>query len=111
MPVVNIIDHRTNEFDPRCDAVMEIWTNTTIGGHGVEPKILDGGHIDTVWVEGSNIKRILEIGSFNQYNVTVFLYDIGKVRDEINVMPVIHPRIKPEPMKEIPREQQLSSKP
>ncbi len=92
MPVINIIDTRTNENNPTCDAVLEIWK------HGIGPKVFDGGHIKTEWIEKTTIKTILEVAMHYQDNVTVYLYDPGKVQAEINSMPVIHSRIKDTPM-------------
>lgn len=96
MPVVNVIDTRTNEFNPNCDAVLEIWTRFVrheTHGSGT-------GHIGTEWIEKAEVRVILGIAMNYGDNVTVYLYDAGKVRAEINSMPLIHPRIKEEPYRE-----------
>lgn len=91
MPIANIIDQRTNEFNPHCDAVLEIWSHVT------RPGILDGGHIETQWIERSTVNRITRAAmNYRHFNVTIYLYDRDKVRAEMNSMPIIHPRIQPE---------------
>lgn len=79
MPVVNIIDTRTNENNTNCDVVFEIFDNKD-------------KHI-THWMEYISVGVAVEVAAKYVDNVTVYLYDGGKVREDFNIMPAIHPLI------------------
>ena len=81
----NILDQRRNEHNARVDVVFEVWDYTM-------------SRSQTEWIEHTTITEAVEM-AMNVFDlrVTMFLYDGGWIRENFNLIPMIHPYIKDDP--------------
>lgn len=73
MPVVNVVDRRTNKYDVRCDVVYEpAWHDNSITG---ATKFKKTEHFSCDKIYDTTIQNVLK-KDFDE-EVTLFLYDFG----------------------------------
>jgi len=87
--VFNIIDGRTNEFNPNCDVVFEVfaddWTDYNLPANTKD---------FTEWVTNTSIYSALMVGMKFSGCVTIYFYDEGMVPRDHGYLAAVHPKLK-----------------
>lgn len=89
MSLFNIVDMRTNEFNPLCDVVFEVfsddWTQENLPASTED---------FTEWLTETSIYDSVRIAMRFAGSVTMYLYDPGKVKTDHNYIAAIHTKLK-----------------
>lgn len=89
MPVFNVIDTRSNEYNSKCDVVFEIFSNTS-----VRPDI----EAYTEWANSVYVYDVIHYAMGIKSLVTVYFYDENKVKEDHGYLSAVHSKIKRNPI-------------